>query len=296
VEVVVLYLAWVSVIVFVFMFFYRVIKYSSMPLFLRWELYPVPTEPRHHYGGSYMEEVDYVKKPRHHQRLGGILDMASEVFLLKKVKEHNRFGLWPFSFAMHWGLYLLALWLLLLLVETVFKLGFLVSLTNLCGVIAFFLGAFGAVGLFMKRIGTKKLAQYTTPEDYFNLLFLLAIFITGILSWLNDTAFMFTRAYFQEVVTLQPAPAPLPSLVLWNFGLIALFIFYMPFTKLFHYVAKYFTFDKIFWDDAFLVKGSPNDKKVIKQLGYTVTWAGPHVVPGKTWLEEAQITGGGDNK
>lgn len=294
-EVVASYLAWVSIVVFIFMCFYRVIKYSSMPLFLRWELYPVPTEPRHHYGGSYMEEVDYVRKPRHHQRIGGLLDMASEVFYLKKVKEHNRFGLWPFSFSMHWGIYFLALWILLLLVEGIFGLDFLKPLTNICGPVAFILGAFGSLALLFKRIGTPKLAQYTTPEDYFNLLFLFAVFLTGLISWLGDTSFVFTRAYIDEVIHLQPAPVALPFIVVLNFLLIELFIFYMPFCKLFHYVAKYFTFDKIFWDDAFLVKGTPNDQKVIKQLGYVVTWAGPHVVPGKTWLEEAQIVDGGGN-
>ncbi|MEW6173781.1 MAG: respiratory nitrate reductase subunit gamma [Bacillota bacterium] len=283
------YLAWVSVIIFFIMALYRFKQYSSYPLFLRWELYPVPTEPRHHYGGSYMEEVDYNKKPRHHQRIGGLLDMGSEVFLLKKVKEHNRFGLWPFSFSMHWGLYLLAVWVVLLLVEAIFKLEFLAPITNFIGPLSFILGAFGSVGLFFKRVGTQNLAAYTTPEDYFNLLFIFAIFLTGIISWSGDTAFVYTKAYINEVISFKPVPEPIPFIVLLNFTLFWLFVIYMPFCKLFHYLAKYFTFDKIFWDDGFLVKGSANDQKVLKQLGYTCNWEGPHVVPGKTWLENAMI-------
>ncbi|MEW6572745.1 MAG: hypothetical protein AB1374_03815 [Bacillota bacterium] len=296
-EVFVSYLGWVSVAVFLFMAVYRVIQYSSLPLFLRWELYPVPTEPRHHYGGSYMEEVDYVKKPRHHQRIGGLLDMASEVFLLKKVKEHNRFGMWPFSFSMHWGIYLFFLWILLLLVETLFKLEFLVPLTNVCGVIALFIGAFGSLGLFLKRIGNDKLSLYTTPDDYFNLLFLMAIFGTGIISWSTvDPGFLYTRALINQVIFFESPPVALPFWVWLNLLLFELFLIYMPFSKLFHYVAKYFTFDKIFWDDAFKIKDSPADKQCVKQLGYVVTWSGPHIVPGKTWLDEAQIIEGGDSK
>lgn len=287
------YLAWVSVAVFVFMVAYRVVKYASMPLSLRWELYPVPHEPKG--GGSYMEEVDFVKKPIHSNRVAGLMEMASEVFFLKKVKEHNRFGIWPFSLSMHWGIYLLFLWVLLLVIEAVFKLGFLPTITNVCGKIAFVLGAFGCFTLVLKRAGAKKLALYTAPEDYFNLFFLLAIFVTGIISWSIDPSFAYARAYVKEVTLVQPVPVPLPTVVLLNFVLFELFLLYMPFCKLLHWLGKYFTIDKIIWDDAFKVKDSPADKKVMKQLGYVVTWRGPHIVPGKTWLEEAQIMGGGEN-
>lgn len=294
-EVVGSYLAWVAVLVFLFMAVYRVVQYSSMPLFLRWELYPVPTEPRHHYGGSYMEEVDFVKKPRHHQRIGGLLDMGSEVFYLKKVKEHNRFGMWPFSLSMHWGIYLLFLWLLLILVEGIFNLRIITPVTDACGIVAFSLGSFGALMLLLKRAGNEKLAAYTTPDDYFNLLFLLAIFATGLIGRiLYPTFFADARNFVYGAFLFQPAAVPF--IVALNFLLFELFLIYMPFSKLFHYVAKYFTFDKIFWDDAFKVKDSPADRQIVKQLGYVVTWSGPHVVPGKTWLEEAQLIEGGEAK
>ncbi|MEW6192151.1 MAG: respiratory nitrate reductase subunit gamma [Bacillota bacterium] len=294
-EVVGSYLAWVAVLVFLFMAVYRVVQYSSMPLFLRWELYPVPTEPRHHYGGSYMEEVDFVKKPRHHQRIGGLLDMGSEVFYLKKVKEHNRFGMWPFSLSMHWGIYLLFLWVLLILVEGIFNLQIITPVTDACGIVAFILGSFGALMLLLKRAGNEKLAAYTTPDDYFNLLFLLAIFGTGLIGWiLYPTFFADARNFVYGAFLFKPAAVPF--VVALNFLLFELFLIYMPFSKLFHYVAKYFTFDKIFWDDAYKVKDSPADRQIAKQLGYVVTWSGPHVVPGKTWLEEAQLIEGGEAK
>ncbi|MEW6770486.1 MAG: respiratory nitrate reductase subunit gamma [Bacillota bacterium] len=294
-EVVGSYLAWVAVLVFLFMAVYRVVQYSSMPLFLRWELYPVPTEPRHHYGGSYMEEVDFVKKPRHHERIGGLLDMGSEVFYLKKVKEHNRFGMWPFSLSMHWGIYLLFLWILLILVEGIFNLQIITPVTNACGIVAFILGSFGALMLLLKRAGNEKLAAYTTPDDYFNLLFLLAIFGTGLIGWvIYPSFFADARSFVYGAFLFKPAAVPF--LVALNFLLFELFLIYMPFSKLFHYVAKYFTFDKIFWDDAYKVKDSPADRQITKQLGYVVTWSGPHVVPGKTWLEEAQLIEGGEAK
>lgn len=292
--VVVSYLAWFAVGIFIFVGLYRMWRYASLPVFLRWELYPVPTEPRHHYGGSYMEEVDFVRKPRHHTRIGGLLDMASEVFLLKKLKEYNRFGLWPFSFLMHWGIYLLFLWFLLLVVEAVSHTEALAGLVNFVGPVAFIIGAFGSLGLILKRIGNDKLGSYTTPEDYFNLAFLFAVFCSGIISWsYADLSFAYTRALINEVVFFTPPPVPIPFWVWFHILLFELFLIYLPFSKLFHYAIKYLTFDKIFWDDAFKVKGSPLDRQVSKQLAYVVSWAGPHVVPGKTWLEEAQLIDGG---
>ncbi|MEW6770488.1 MAG: respiratory nitrate reductase subunit gamma [Bacillota bacterium] len=292
-DVTVFCLAWISVVLFIFMVVYRFVKFNSMPLHLRWELYPLPLEPKHHYGGSFMEELDYVRKPRHHERIGGILDMASEVFYLKKVKEYNRFGMWPFSFSMHWGIYLLFVWLFLLVVEGLFNWYAIAPLTNVCGAVAFILGAFGSLFLILKRAGNEELASYTAPVDYFNLLLLLAVFGTGLIAWFTvPSYFDVARSYVAGVIRFQPVSAPF--IVLLNFLLFELFLIYMPFSKLFHYMAKYFTFDKIFWDDILNVKGSWVDKRVTSQLSYKLTWSAPHVVPNKTWAEEVEFVDGRD--
>lgn len=289
------YLAWLAVAVFVFMVIYRFTKFNSMPLHLRWELYPLPLEPKHHYGGSYMEEIDYVRKPRHHIRINGILDMASEVFLLKKVKEYNKYGMWPFSFCMHWGIYLMCFWAVLLVVEKIFNWGAISPLSNVVGAVAIIAGAFGSLGLILKRVGIAELAAYTAPVDYFNLFFLLAIFVTGIIGWVTDPYFFDdARAYVAGAVTLQPVAVPF--WVALQFLIFELFLLYMPFSKLFHYVAKYFTIDKVLWDDILNVKGSAVDKKITAQLSYKLTWAGPHIVPGKTWVEEVEIVDAREGK
>jgi hypothetical protein len=70
----------------------------------------------------------------------------------------------------------------------------------------------------------------------------------------------------------------------------------MPFTKLIHYFAKYFTFDRALWDDDFKAKGSAVDRQVTTQLGYKPTWAAPHIPPGQTWLEQAQATAPSEGK
>ncbi|MEW5899560.1 MAG: hypothetical protein AB1652_10395, partial [Bacillota bacterium] len=95
-----------------------------------------------------------------------------------------------------------------------------------------------------------------------------------------------------SVLFFRPAPAAVPTLV--NFLLFELFLIYMPFTKLLHYAAKFFTFHKVLWDDGVNTKGSAIDKRITAQLAFPVTWSAPHIAPGKTWAEEAQIVDGRD--
>lgn len=295
-EIIIIGLAWFSVAIFVVGVVYKIVRFSSMPLNLRWDIYPIPHErgEKRHYGGSYMEEMDWARKPRQRSLIGELIEMGSEIFFLKRVREHNPFGLWPFSMAMHWGIYLLLTWIFLLIVEGLFKINAISQITNIVGIVAFILGAFGCLTLIIKRAANRELRLYTAPVDYFNLLFLLSVFVTGIISWRMDPSFINSRIFIEGVITFNLLP--IPPIVILNFLLFELFLIYMPFTKLLHYVAKYFNFHQSLWDDEFKEKDSPGDKKLLKYLNYKVTWSGPHIVPGKTWLEEVQLTDGGEKK
>lgn len=287
-------LGWVAVLTFVTVSLYKIVKIATLPVNLRWEVYPVPHEAgdKREYGGSYMEEMDWATKHRPGSRLSTLapelIEIGKEVFLLKRVREYNRYGVWPFSMAMHWGIYLLLVWVGLLAVSSLFSWPVLTGLVVAVGVVAFVLGAFGALSLAVKRLTNPDLHLYTAPVDLFNLLFLAAIFVTGLLSWLTDPAFGGHRAYIGSVLFLKPVSLPL--LVVLAFLFLELFFIYMPFSKLIHYFAKYFTFHNALWDDHFKTKGSATDNQIVKQLGYRVGWSGPHVVPDKTWLEEVQLT------
>lgn len=279
---------WFSLLVFIAGAAYKAIKFSTMPLNLRWEVYPVPHEEaeKRHYGGSYMEEMDWAKKPLHSSLAGEIVEMGSEIFFLKRVREYNPFKLWPFSMAMHWGIYLLFGWIFLLLIEAIFKVDALSQIIGIVGIVSFVLGAFGCLTLMIKRATNSELKLYTEPVEYFNLLLLLAIFVTGIISWQMDPSFSDSRDYIGGVVSFNLTPVK--PIVMVNFLLFELFLIYMPFSKYLHYLAKYFTFHQCLWDDAFKDKGSPKDRKNLEQVGYTFHWAGPHAAPDKTWLENAQ--------
>ncbi len=283
--------AWVSAAVFAVMVIYRFIKLSAMPLHLRWELYPVAHEGREkrRYGGSYMEETDWVKRPVRRSLSGEIASMSAEIFFLHRVKKYNPHGIWIFSMCMHWGIYLFAAWMVFLAAGAFSGSGALAGAANITGVTAFVLGASGSFMLAVKRFAERGLRLYTAPVDYFNLLFLFAIFSTGLVSWFTDPALSGARAYVRGVISF--TPVSVPSVTVLNFMLLQIFLVYMPFTKLFHYIAKYFTFHRVMWDDAFKLKGSPADKKITEQLSYRVTWAAPHIAPDMTWLQQAQTTG-----
>jgi nitrate reductase gamma subunit len=188
--------------------------------------------------------------------------------------------------ALHWGIYLFALWIGLLALTNLIPA--LTYPSAVVGVTAFALGVAGAVGLIVKRATTRELALYTTPVDYFNLAFLAAIFGLGMASWLADPLFSGHRAYIACLLTLKPAP--LPPLVIAMFLTLQVFTIYMPFSKLIHYIMKFFTFHEMLWDDEFNVKGSSVDKRVVRQLSYKVGWGGPHITPGGTWLEDVKAT------
>lgn len=289
--------AWASVVIFFAVAVYRVVKISSLPMGLRWEVYPVPHEARQRreYGGSYMEETDWAKGQKRRSFLAEIveflvpeaIEIGTEILTMKKVRAHNRYGIWAFSTLLHWGIYLFVGWALLLILQTLTHSAALAAIAGPLIAVTCLLGLIGAAGLIVRRATTPDLANYTAPIDYFNLAFLAAIFVFGLISWLSDPALAGHRAYVGSALSFKPAAAPWAVVV--TFVLFQLFVVYMPFSKLLHYVIKYFLYHQGLWDDGFKVKGSETDKQVVKQLGYQVTWQAPHIVQGKTWLEEAQM-------
>jgi nitrate reductase gamma subunit len=275
---------WAAVLLFIALVAYKIRRFATLPINLRWEVYPVPHETgdKRRYGGSYMEEVGWARKPRPSSLFAAWVEMGSEIFLLNRVRKHNPYHLWPLSLILHWGLYLLILWMGLL-AATVFisPLAFLVPAV---GIAAFVMGACGSVGLMVKRATHRYLALYTAPIDYFNLAFLAVIFGLGLASLVGDPHCFQHQAYVASLFSFKPSP--LSPLVIFLFLSIQAFAIYMPCSKLIHYVMKHFTFHETLWDDAFNVKGTKMDRQLQRQLSYKVSWAGPHIAKGKTWNDQ----------
>ncbi len=266
----------------------RILQYSRTPVHLRWELYPVPGEGRQRakHGGSYFEETDWWKRPREKHLLNEVSVMFREIFLLHGVWKSNR-SLWWRSFPFHTGLYLL-------IAGCCFSaLGALSAQSQLAGLIFLFarisawaglsLTLLGSAGLAWRRMTDKELRIYTVPGDLMNLggfalacVLILAGAFGGTMPALRDAAY--------GLLTFQPE-LQLPILV--NVGIIvgAAMTGYIPYTHMAHFIAKYFTYHLVRWDDA--EKNKAIEAGIAKNLAYLPTWSASHIAgDGKrSWAE-----------
>lgn len=291
-------LAYITIILFVSGLVRRIIKYNHMPLHLRWELYPVANETKRPYGGSYLEEVDWWTKPRHKSFLGELRFMADELLFFKLYfKEQRKY--WYAVYPFHIGVFLLLGWAVLLFAGAMTSLAgmqvagagnaweiFLYYVTLIFGVAGFILTALGTAFLLVRRSTDNSLRPYTAPIDYFYLIFILAIALCGIGSWAFDSTFATAREFVKGVFTYASVnninPAMFAGIVLS-----ALFLIYMPFTRMMHYVAKFFNFHMVRWNDEPKLSGSKMNAKLAELLSCEVAWSAAHVKTGKNWGEVA---------
>jgi nitrate reductase gamma subunit len=269
---------------------WRAIQYSRMPVHLRWELYPVPGEgaKRAAHGGSYFEESNWWKYPRRAHPFNELKAMLGEIFMLRGIWKLNQ-GLWWLSYPFHIGLYFLVTgcFLSILGVSTArFSPAYALYLAaHICAWFGLSLTLVGSVGLFLRRVFDKELRNYTVPGDLFNVggfalvcALILAGAITGTMPPFKDAVY--------GLLTLHKG-LHLPLLL--NLGLIlgSAMTGYIPFTHMAHYIAKYFTYHCVRWDDARRTESM--EIRIAQCLAYHPTWSAAHV-GGETKNSWAEIT------
>ncbi|SPE30937.1 dsrM-like [Candidatus Sulfotelmatomonas gaucii] len=280
---------------------WRIRQYARTPQHLRWELYPVPHEGpyRAAYGGSYFEAQEWWRGPQIANRRHEWRVMAEEILLLKSLREFNR-RLWLPSFFFHFGLYLaIAAAALATLAGVTAGMvvgkanagiaGLMGALIAVVGLAAAVLVISGACWLMVRRIADPAVRNSTRPADLFNLMLFTAtcsllaggslIRGPGSASLVDFVrgAFHFDRgvrigAVFGAGVILASALAA-----------------YIPFTHMAHFIAKYFAWHSVRWDDRRNERGSRIEAKIAANLGFKPTWSAEHVgADGKrTWAEVA---------
>jgi nitrate reductase gamma subunit len=264
-----------AIVVFLIGLIYRGIKIAKMPVHLRWELAPVPHEKgKGSYGGSYLEEFEWWTKKREKSLISEAWYMFQEIIFLKGVWEHNR-SLWIFSFPFHFGgFYLLA------------GINYLIALL---AVVGYILGCIGALGLLYRRVSDSEIKPFTTFATIFNLLFLFVIFASGAyaMSKVGNFPVLMTE-YIKSLLTADTSML-LPRSFTLHVLLASLFLIYLPFTYMMHFVAKYFTYHEVRWNDEPMEAGCAMEKEVEQLLGQKVTWDAPHIKGEgkKTWVDVA---------
>lgn len=295
---------YVSILVFVFAVAVRFRTIQRYPLHLRWELYPVPHEgARSKHGGSRLEESEWWTKPRKTSKWMELKFMLPEMILIKGLFDHNR-KLWYRSFPFHFGLYLMAAFVFLLVVGSVLELAgvavdgasappaarYLQDITVVVGLCGIALGILGGLGLLVMRMSDPDLKPYTTLSHFFNLLFIVgALGLTAVAWAMADRDFALMRAYVSSLLTFKvgaPIGSPLVAAAVTSMSLLAA---YIPLTHMSHFFVKWFTWHKIRWDDEPNVKGGRIEVMIQDALQKRVSWSADHIGGDgkKTWADIA---------
>jgi len=291
-----LIISYILIVIFLVTFILKTRKMAKLPIHLRWELAPVPHEKgKSHYGGSYLEEYDWWTKKREKSLVNEVVYMGKEIFFLKGVFENNK-KLWYLSFPFHFGMYLLTAAAVLTFILAVIPTSALPmaetipgSFIEILAVIGFIIGGIGTLGLLARRILDPNLKNYTTSGALFNLFFLLALFLSGLVSVFVAPNFYGEMNNYAQSLIFAETTGIVSGVVSLHCIITLLFLAYLAFTKMLHFLAKYFTYHDVRWNDSPMIGNKKMQKEVIELLNQRVTWAAPHLNADgkKNWVDIA---------
>ena len=279
-----------------------------LPPHIRWYLYPVIHEENYRYGGSYYEQQEWWTKPRSKNRWRSILYSLKDNFYMGEYYKSNPLY-WLFLLPWHLGFIFIITFHILCFFAALAMVGGLeigaasghlagkafYYLLLVTGGIAFVTGTFGSIGMGIIRLADRSLRIYAMPMNFFNYLFFLIVYGSGLLAWLVlDPTLVEYRTYWMGLITLSP-PALHPMTVL-HIVLFDIFLIYLPFTRSTHYITRILAYFFIRWDDEPNQRGSKMERKINDLLGQKVSWEGPHITKGKSWVEVATEPGFPDTK
>jgi len=191
----------------------RFIHWLFLPVHVKWTLYPVPE--------GLMDQLKY---------------MAKEMFTFETLYKFNR-RLWFGSFSMHMAMVGSVLCFTLYLAGWSTKL-----VVQLC-LLALVIAATYIVGL---RIYDKNLRLLSNFEEFFNVVFLGVVAAAGLAASVPHVP-VSLRLYFLGLIEFHPNISFLSTTHILGVFLGGLFLVYLPFSKMIHYVSKYFTYHRINW-------------------------------------------------
>ena len=282
--------------VFIFaMYTVKIVRYLSLPVHLRWELYPIVHDERSHYGGSYQEKALVTPGFRRRSFVKALAYLSKDyLFMISYFKWRKSY--WIVLYLSHLSSVLLILFQLLLLIGAIAdhsQVGAISAdgpvialywLTTIVGLASFATGLLGNAGLYVKRITDADLRGYATPFIYLGYIFNILICLSGLVAWhWADGDFSQLRTFWIGLVRMAPVEVR-PELAVFII-LLDLHLVYLPFTRATHYITRLFAYFLIRWDDEPNIPGGKLEKEVIKLQDQKVTWAGPHVGAGKKWSD-----------
>lgn len=204
-------LPYITAILLILGVVYRGIRWSKSPQILPWELFPYPE--------TQGAQLKY---------------LITEVLTQHALKEYNR-RMWVPALIMHYGIYLVVVWAILALIGLQFA--YYVGIIAVAGILV------GSVAALLTRLSTE-LKRITAFVEYFNLFFLIVLSIMGLTT---DFFAVVGREYLVSLITVSPKTDMFTTGSLATLLLLQLFLIYLPYNRMAHFFAKYFTYHKVKW-------------------------------------------------
>ena len=304
----IIYLTYIAYVFIVAVYTIKVVAWLRLPPHIRWDLYPVIHEKHYRYGGSYYEQQEWWTKPRPKNRLRSLWYSLKDNFYMGKYYKKNPLY-WLFLLPWHLGFIFIIGFHILCFFAAVTMVGGLdigaaspqlagqafYYLLLLTGAIAFVAGTFGSIGMPIIRLTDRSLRKYSMPMNFFNYIFFLIVYGSGLFAWLAlDPTLDEYRTYWLGLITL--SPPVLHPMTLLHIVLFDIFLIYLPFTRSTHYITRILAYYFIRWDDEPNMRGSKLEGKINDLLGQKVSWEGAHIAAGKSWGEVATESGFIDKK
>lgn len=173
--------------------------------------------------------------------LGRITAVGKEMLLFSSLRRGDT-GLWVWAWLMHVALamiiaghivgiyYLTHQFTLIGLTEAASS-----QASAFIGTVAGLVFFIALVVLFYRRVAIPEIKRLSDPADYFELLLLLAIVITGMhMRTVNEINLPLIREYLGSLIMLRPVPIPHEWIFVSHFFLVNVLMIYLPFSKLIH--------------------------------------------------------------
>ncbi|MRR18079.1 MAG: hypothetical protein EG826_16655 [Deltaproteobacteria bacterium] len=296
-------LTYIAYVFIVAVYTIKVRKWLKLPVHLRWDLYPVIHEEQYRYGGSYYEKQEWWMQARPKNTGRSLWYALKDNFYMGEYFKRNRLY-WFFLLPWHLGFIFIILFHITCFFAATAMVGGItiaVDSPQLAGqifygilmafaVIAFIGGTFGCIGMPIVRLVDRGLRSYAMPMNYFNYIFFLLVYASGLYSWIAlDPTLAEYRAYWVGLITL--TPPVLNAATIFHIILFDIFLIYLPFTRSTHYITRLLAYFKIRWDDEPNFRGSTLEKQLNDLLAQRLSWDAPHITKGKSWVEVALSSG-----
>jgi len=132
---------------------------------------------------------------------------------------------------------------------------------------------------------SEDLRNYTNTINIFDLSLIFTVFISGIFAWYSSgRTFAFLADFLHNMITFN-ITIGLNAATVVHIVLLGILIAYMPFTNMMHFLAKYFTYHKVRWDDEPNLPVSKIEEKLSGNFDKRLTWSAPHTKPYDTWTD-----------